>query len=249
MLNDQPQPNGTEQSSENAEENKDSNQLDLEDPDVAEALEQLSKATGQGQESPSGGFADKVKGRRPGGDTPPPQPSQEPDVPDYEGQIADLKDRLMRSIAEAENLRKRSKIEAENAGNYAITNFARDLVTVLDNLYRATEAIADEALDEAPALKNLFDGVEMTKKEFINVFDRYGIKRLDPKGELFDHNFHQAMVQIEDAEHPEGTVVQVMQPGYTIKDRLLRPAMVGVSKTPAAPVEPKEVQSPEPEGE
>ncbi len=147
-----------------------------------------------------------------------------------QAEIASLKEQLLRALAETENTRRRSRIDVEEAGKYAVTNFARDLINVLENLHRAEEALPQEQLAENPALKAFYEGVEMTKRELLTIFDRQGIRRISPEGEMYDHNFHQAMVQIPDAEKAPGTVVQVMQAGYVIKDRLLRPALVAVAK-------------------
>jgi len=139
-----------------------------------------------------------------------------------------LKDQLLRALADAENTRKRGEKDIEDAGKYAIVSFARDLINVLENLVRAEQNIPAEALENAQ-LKNFIDGIQMTKKELLSAFDKHGIKRLDPKGEKFDHNFHQAVTEVE-SDLPPGMVASVMQAGYTIRDRLLRPAMVAVAK-------------------
>lgn len=145
-------------------------------------------------------------------------------------ETAALKDQLLRTMAEADNIRKRAQREVEDAGKYAVTNFARDLINVLENLYRAEDSIPKNLEENNPLLENICRGVDMTKRELLNVFERHGIKRIDPKGEKFDHNFHQAMLHVPDDSCPPDTVVQVLQAGYVIKDRLLRPALVGVSK-------------------
>ncbi len=149
---------------------------------------------------------------------------------EYETQIAELNDQLLRSVAETENVRKRMRKEIDDGNKYAITGFARDVITVVENLYRATDSIKEESIEKSKSLKNLRDGVEMTLHELVNVMNRHGIKRISPEGEMFDHNLHQAMVQIDSDEHAAGTILQVMQAGYTIHDRLLQPAMVGVAK-------------------
>lgn len=149
-----------------------------------------------------------------------------------EAEVAGLKDNLLRAYAEVENIRRRASLDVEDARNYAVTSFARDLINVLENLHRAEDSIPQDQLASNPSLKNIYDGVEMTKKELLNIFDRQGIRRIDPKGEPYDHNFHQAMMQVEDAGVAPNTVVQVLQAGYVIKDRLLRPALVTVSKAP-----------------
>lgn len=145
-------------------------------------------------------------------------------------EVAKLKDQLLRTMAEVENTRKRAQREVEEAGKYAVTSFARDLINVLENLHRAEDSIPKDEIETNPQLNTIFQGVEMTKRELLNIFERHGIKRLDPKGEPFDHNFHQAMMQVEDDSCAPDTVVQVLEAGYVIKDRLLRPALVGVSK-------------------
>jgi molecular chaperone GrpE len=144
-------------------------------------------------------------------------------------ELAAVKDQLLRQRAETENIRKRSERELADMSKYAVTSFARDLVTVLENLQRATESIPQELKDEHKAVANLALGVEMTQQELLTIFERNGIRRIDPMGQKFDHNYHQAVAQIENAQADAGTVVQVLQAGYVIHDRLLRPAMVGVA--------------------
>jgi molecular chaperone GrpE len=153
-------------------------------------------------------------------------------------EVADLKDQLLRALAEVENVRRRGQRERDDTSKYAIANFAREIVPVVDNLRRAIDAVPAQALESDENLKNLLTGVELTERALLAALERFGIKRIDPLGERFDHNFHQAMMQIEDPTKPSNTVVQVMQSGYVLHDRLLRPAMVAVSKggpTEAAP--------------
>ncbi|HXE17094.1 MAG TPA: nucleotide exchange factor GrpE [Stellaceae bacterium] len=145
-----------------------------------------------------------------------------------EAELAATKDKLLRALAEHENLRKRAQRERDEAGKYAAANFARDMLNVSDNLSRALASAPAENLDEPT--RNLLMGVAATERELQAALERHGIKRLDPQGERFDHNFHQAMFEVENSGQPPGTVVQVLQPGYVIHDRLLRPAMVGVAK-------------------
>ena len=158
-----------------------------------------------------------------------------PELAAMEQQISDLTDRLLRAHAEMENLRKRTERDKEDNAKYAITKFARDVLGVGDNLQRAIAAVPAGAADSDPALKALVDGVSMTEREFLNVLDRHGVKRIDPEGELFNPHQHQAMTEIENPQVPAGTVVQVFQPGYIIEDRVLRPAMVVVAKGGAKP--------------
>jgi molecular chaperone GrpE len=153
---------------------------------------------------------------------------------------ADLKDRFLRAVAETENVRKRAEREVADARSYAIANFARDAISVADNLNRVLEAVAADAKTAAdPALKALLEGVELTEREFQKTLAKHGVKQLDPTGEKFDPNFHQAMFEVPDQNVPAGMVVQVMQTGYAIGDRVLRPALVGVSKG-GAKMPPKE---------
>ena len=145
-----------------------------------------------------------------------------------EAEINDLRDKLLRAVAETENVRRRSEKEKADAANYAMTNFARDMLAVGDNLHRALESLPENE-ELSDNVKTLIEGVNMTGRELNNIFERHGIEKIDPKGEAFDHNHHQAMFEAE-TDDPNGTVIQVMQVGYKIKNRLLRPAMVGVSK-------------------
>lgn len=150
--------------------------------------------------------------------------------PSPQEEIAKLKDQMMRLAAEMENLRKRQAKELEEANKYGITKFARDLIEVLENLHRAESSVNSEQLEANNTLKQIFSGVELTKKSLIDAFDKWGIKRIDPMGEMFNHDFHQAITQIPTTTHASGTVVQVIQAGYVINDRLLRPALVAVAK-------------------
>jgi molecular chaperone GrpE len=146
-------------------------------------------------------------------------------------EAADLKDRLLRTLAEMENLRRRTDKEVADARIYGVTNFARDILAVADNMERALKALDDEIREKADAgVKALLDGVELTERELIKVMEKHGISRLEPQGQKFDPNLHQAMFEIPDASVPAGTVVQVVQPGYKIGERVLRPALVGISK-------------------
>jgi len=152
-------------------------------------------------------------------------------------EAADMKDRLLRTLAEMENLRRRTDKEVADARTYGVTNFARDILAVADNMERALKALDDEIRTKADAgLKALLDGVELTERELIKVMEKHGVRRLEPAGQKFDPNLHQAMLEVPDPSVPSGTVVQVMQPGYTIGERVLRPALVGVAKGgPKAP--------------
>jgi molecular chaperone GrpE len=143
---------------------------------------------------------------------------------------AELKDRVLRTLAEMENLRRRTEREVADSRVYAIQSFARDLVGVADNIQRALDAVRDSGVAlEGPA-KALVDGVELTERELLKVLEKNGVRKFDPKGEKFDPNLHQAMFEVPDTRVPSGSVVQVIQPGFAIGDRVLRPALVGVSK-------------------
>jgi molecular chaperone GrpE len=146
-----------------------------------------------------------------------------------ERELATMKDQALRALAEVENTRRRSERDIADMNKFAVSNFARDLVSVLENLQRATDSIPTELKKDNPAVASLATGVEMTLKELLAVFERHGIKRIDPLGQKFDHNFHQAVAQVESDNQEAGTVLQVLQAGYTIHDRLLRPAMVAVA--------------------
>jgi molecular chaperone GrpE len=142
-----------------------------------------------------------------------------------------LKDRVLRTLAEMENLRRRTEREVSDAKAYGVSSFARDMLTVVDNLSRALEHLPAEARASAdPSLRSLVEGVELTARDLEAVLGRHGVKRLDPKGQKFDPNFHQAIFEAPDDTLPAGAVSQVVQTGWTIGDRVLRPAMVGVSK-------------------
>ena len=144
---------------------------------------------------------------------------------------AALKDKALRAMAETENLRKRAEREKAEATLYAATNFARDLLSVSDSLAKALEMMDDDARSKADdATRKLVEGIELTRRELLNSFQKHGIVELDPKDEKFDPNFHQAMFEVPGSGKPNGTVVQVVQTGYKIGERILRPALVGVAK-------------------
>ena len=144
---------------------------------------------------------------------------------------ADLKDRLLRLAAEMENLRKRMAREIEDTRTYAITKFARDMLTATDSLSRALLMLPAEARDTAEGpMKSLIDGIDLTEREMQRLLAVHGVKPIEAEGQKFDPHKHQAMFEVPDPTRPEGTVVQVVQTGYAIGDRVLRPAMVGVAK-------------------
>jgi len=153
-----------------------------------------------------------------------------------QAEVADFKDRWMRAQAETENVRKRYEREKEDTAKYAITKFARDIVNVGDNFQRAIDAVPGGAVEREPALKSFLEGVTLTERELLNILERHGIKRLNPKDEAFNPHQHQAMMEVARSDVQPGTIVQVFQAGYTIEDRVLRPAMVVVAKAePKAP--------------
>nr|WP_295834631.1 nucleotide exchange factor GrpE [uncultured Azospirillum sp.] len=156
--------------------------------------------------------------------------SPEDRVAKLEAEVASLKDQLLRAMAETENTRRRAQRDREDASKFAVSSFAKELVSVADNLRRALDAVPAEGREQDEMLKGLAVGVEATERQLFAAFDRAGIKKLDPTGEPFDPNFHQVMFEIENTGKAAGTVVQVLQPGYTIHGRLLREAMVGVAK-------------------
>ena len=146
-------------------------------------------------------------------------------------EAGEARDRMLRTLAEMENLRKRTAKEVADARLYGITGFARDVLDIADNLQRALDAVPAEARATAdPGLISLIEGVELTERSLLNALEKHGVKKLDPQGQKFDPNFHQAMFEVPDPSVPSGTVVQVMQAGYTIGERVLRPALVGVAK-------------------
>lgn len=144
---------------------------------------------------------------------------------------ADTKDRLLRTLAEMENLRRRTEREVADSRVYAIASFARDILAVADNMDRALQALDTDLREKADAgTKALLDGVELTERELLKVLEKHGVRKFEPKGEKFDPNLHQAMYEVPDPSVPAGTVAQVVQAGYMIGERVLRPALVGVAK-------------------
>jgi molecular chaperone GrpE len=151
-------------------------------------------------------------------------------------EVADSRDKMLRTLAEMENLRQRTRREVADAKTYGISGFARDILDIADNLQRALDAVPAEAKAAAdPGMKALMDGVEITERSLLNTLEKNGVRKFDPSGERFDPNFQQAMYEVPDPSVPSGTVVQVVQAGYMIGERILRPALVGVSKGGAKP--------------
>jgi len=166
--------------------------------------------------------------------------SGDDEVSRLKAEVAELKDRVLRTHAEMDNVRKRLEREKADQAKFAITKFARDIVGVGDNVQRAIDAIPARMAEQDPALKSFVEGVSMIERELLSVLGRHGIKRLDPKGEPFDPHLHQAVVEVPSADAPAGTITQVFQSGYMIEERVLRPAMVAVSKGGARPQPPAE---------
>jgi molecular chaperone GrpE len=174
------------------------------------------------------------------------QPAAEPDpIELLKAENADLKDKYLRLAAEMDNLRRRTERDVKDAKTYSVAAFARDMLGVSDNLRRALDAIPAEARAGGDAgFMALVEGVEMTERSMLGALERHGVKKIEPTGQKFDPNFHQAMFEVPNPEIPANTVIQVVQDGYVIGDRVLRPAMVGVSKGgPKAEVAPSSEQT------
>lgn len=148
-----------------------------------------------------------------------------------ENEVTNLKDQWLRAMAETENMRRLAQKDREDALKYASANFAREILSIADNLRRALESCSSTE-DLPEAVKALISGVEMTEKELLTTFERQGIQKITPLNEKFDPHKHQAMFEVEQGDQPAGTIVQVLQSGYIIHDRLLRPALVAVAKVP-----------------
>ena len=151
-------------------------------------------------------------------------------ISELEQKVLDLKDQLMRSLADGENLRKRTLKDIENSKKYSHISFVRDLVTSVDNFQRALKVIPEDKSSLPEPIKNLIIGLEIVEKEILTTLEKYNVKPVDPLGEKFDYNFHQAMFEVPTNEEEPGKVVEVSQKGYMLHDRLVRPAMVGISK-------------------
>ena len=159
-------------------------------------------------------------------------------IAELEEEIDTLKDQFLRAMAEAENVRKRSERQLAEAHKYGVANFARAVLTVADDLSRALAAVPEDQRQGDGLLQTLLGGVEAVERELAKVFEAHNIERIDPAGEPFDPNFHEAMFEVPNSDFPGGTVAQVVQPGYRLHDRLLRPARVGVAKNEGEPAPP-----------
>ena len=184
------------------------------------------------------GFAASDNGSEPMGSPAPAATdptSAEPDpfkvLEALQAENADLKDRSLRAMAEMENLRRRTEREVADAKAYGVTSFARDMLTFADNLRRALEAVPSDVRDAAdPRVKPFLEGLELTERDFLSRLGRFGVKKLEPLGKRFDPNMHEALFEVPDEGVAAGTVVQVVEQGYSIGERVLRPAKVGVSR-------------------
>lgn len=183
--------------------------------------------------------------------TPGPKPVEDIDaesaaidtVAERDTEMATLKDQVLRAMAEVENTRKRLTKERDDAARYGAASLARDMLNVADNLRRALDSIPEDALADETPFKALADGVKLIEEELLAAFTRHGVEKIEPWGEKFDHNFHQAMMELENTGKPPGTIAQVMAPGYVLNGRLLRPAMVGIAKGPAGEGDKKKVDT------
>ncbi|GJD99663.1 nucleotide exchange factor GrpE [Methylobacterium isbiliense] len=160
-----------------------------------------------------------------------PEPQAADAVAALEAEKRDLKDKLLRTLADMENLRRRTEREVADARTYAVTNFARDMLNVADNVRRALDSVPAESRAAAEgSLKALVDGIELTERDLVKTLERHGVRPVEPQGQRFDPNLHQAMFEVPNPDVASGTVVQVVQTGYVIGERVLRPALVGVAK-------------------
>lgn len=157
-------------------------------------------------------------------------PAQEAKIAELEKKLADVTDKALRAMAEADNTRKRAERERQDTAKFAVSSLARDLLSVTDNLRRALQAIPETEREKNEQLKNIYTGVETTERELLRVFENNGIKKIEPIGEMFNPNFHEVMFEAEMPGKAPGTIIQVFEAGYMIHDRLLRPARVGVAK-------------------
>jgi len=189
---------------------------------------------GEASEAPAGEAGEGASGDAAAAEVAQGALAPEARIAELEAKYAETKDQLLRALAETENTRRRLRKEAEDTAKYAVAAFAKELLAAPDNLRRALDAIPAEGRKEDALLERLAEGVELVERELLAIFERHGIKRIEALGAPFDHNLHQALFEVETAEQPPGTVVQVLAPGYLIHERLLRPAMVAVAKAPPA---------------
>ena len=173
-----------------------------------------------------------------GAPAPAPQAAQPDPLATAQREAADYRDKLLRTLAEMENLRRRTEREVADARTYGIAGFARDVLAVADNMHRALEVIGPELREQSDAkTTSLIEGVELTERELLKTLEKNGVRKFSPQGEKFDPNLHQAMYEVPEADVPPGHVAQVVQAGYMIGERILRPALVGVSKAAPKPAQ------------
>ena len=204
----------------------DSAETDTAGPETGEAIERADDADAEGGDAEAPALTEEQQR-----------------IVDLETEIAELKDRALRAMAEADNARKRAARDVADSRKYGATGLARDILTVADNLGRALQAVPEVPREEDENLFNLRAGVDMTLQEMLQALERYGVKKVTPEtGERFDHNRHQAMFEVPTDDLAPGAIAQVVQDGYVIHDRLLRPALVGVARKPPeeAPPEPED---------
>ncbi|MHA1569438.1 MAG: nucleotide exchange factor GrpE [Alphaproteobacteria bacterium] len=176
-------------------------------------------------------------------ETAPPESAEEDDKAALEARLAEVEDRLLRALAETENVRRRAEKERGDAARYGATALAKDLLSVCDNLRRALDSVGPDDRAADARLNAFAEGVELTERELLAAFTRNGIVKVEPLDVPFDYDRHQAMMQVENSGKPKGTVVQLLQPGYVLHDRLLRPAMVGVAAGDPGGDAPKKVDT------
>lgn len=157
-------------------------------------------------------------------------PEHEARIAELESEVNDAKEKMLRAMAEVENIRRRSQRERDDTSRYAVSGFARDMLSVADNLRRAVDSVDGEARKTNELIENLMAGVEATERELLNALQKHGIHKIEPLDVPFDPNLHEAMFEVDAPDKPTGLVVQLLEPGYVIHDRVLRPARVGVSK-------------------
>lgn len=195
-------------------------------PEENPSMEEFEKQMAEGSKTPAEKLVEAAtKGEAKKEKKPDPQA----EIALLREEVKNLEDKFLRAAAEMQNLRNRTEKEITEARKYGITSFARDLISVMEHMQLAMASIPQDKIEQDELFKNLHTGVKLTADELQTVFKKHGIQRIEPEGQKFDHNFHQAMVEIPSEAEP-GTVVQVMQAGYTIFDRLIRPALVAVAK-------------------
>ena len=226
------------------------------DPTPAEAAEQAADAPGEtpvpeaAEPETAEPEASEPEAAEPEAGEPEEAAAAPDPVATLEAEVASLKDQLLRALAETENQRRRFERDRAEVVKYAFADFARELLSPVDNLRRALESLPADADMEDEVLKTLLAGVELTERELLQAFEKHGMRKIEPLDTPFDYNLHQAMFELENTGKPPGTVVEVLQPGYMLRERLLRPALVVLAKAKRDGQEPEEPESePEPQPE